>query len=311
MTPRLPPVGVLRERARYVYRFGIVPRLLLLFGLAGAHAGARLLGRLRYRRQRDVFESQRTELRARLGVDAQHADRLLERAVQLGVSEDVDLRSLTRARRGRPERVIEIRGREHLDAALAGGRGAVLCSGHFFGHFTFFSALGLLGYRPNIVGFPQTIGRERGDQWYPERRHRRLERAGCRLLRMGAGNFGVAVTARNALARNEVVTIEIDHSVSRPVVEAELFGAPARLAGGPALLAEASGAPLLWFSIRREAGWRQVAVVEPPFEATDTAAATRRLVELLQASIAADPASWAPWLFPRRFIWLDDGRPDA
>src|SRR5580658_7732874 len=48
--------------------------------------------------------------------------------------EAVDVKRLRRS--GRPLlRLVEIHGREHLEAALAAGKGAVLCTGHF-GSFT-------------------------------------------------------------------------------------------------------------------------------------------------------------------------------
>ena len=55
--------------------------------------------------------------------------------------------------RARPlRRLVEIRGREHLDAALAGGKGAILCSAHFGSFDSCFSLLGASGYPVTTIG---------------------------------------------------------------------------------------------------------------------------------------------------------------
>ena len=66
--------------------------------------------------------------------------------------------NLMRLRRGTQplRRLVEIRGQEHLAAALAAGKGAIVCTGHFHSHDSGFSVL-------HASGFPvTTIGR----QWY-------------------------------------------------------------------------------------------------------------------------------------------------
>ena len=55
--------------------------------------------------------------------------------------------------RGRSLRkLVEIRGREHLDAALAGGKGAILCSAHFGSHDSAFSLLHASGFPVTTIG---------------------------------------------------------------------------------------------------------------------------------------------------------------
>lgn len=301
----VPSARVLRERAMYLYRFALIPRLLLLLGLNQAYRAGRRLGRYRYAKQRQALEAQAAEMRTRLRADPKQVDLWLERCFELAVCEDLDAQLFRKMQKRGVDPIIKIVGREHLDDALARGRGAILCSGHFFGHFTFFVALALLGYRPNLIGFPQTIGRERGDQWYPERRHALLQALGCRLLRMEPGNFRIAVDARNALARNEIVTVEIDHTLSKPTVETEFLGASAAFPAGPASLALTSGAPLLSFSVGRSERWHpQIAKIGAPFYVSDDiGAGIRHCVASLESSIIADPPAWAPWLFPTKFVW--------
>ena len=77
---------------------------------------------------------------------------------RLASCETVDVKRLRRG--ARPlRRLVEIRGREHLEAALAAGKGAILCTGHFGSHDSGFSVL-------HASGFPvTTIGR----WWYKYR----------------------------------------------------------------------------------------------------------------------------------------------
>jgi lauroyl/myristoyl acyltransferase len=55
--------------------------------------------------------------------------------------------------RARPlRRLVEIRGREHLDAALADGKGAIVCSAHFGSFDSAFSLLGASGFPVTTIG---------------------------------------------------------------------------------------------------------------------------------------------------------------
>ena len=76
---------------------------------------------------------------------------------RLASCEAVDVKRLRRG--ARPlRRLVEIRGREHLEAALAAGKGAILCTGHFGSHDSGFSVL-------HASGFPVTTHRTLGRNW--------------------------------------------------------------------------------------------------------------------------------------------------
>ena len=201
--------------------------------------------------------------------------------------------------------MIEVVGREHLDEALARGRGVVLCSGHFFGHFTAPVALSLLGYPMSIVGVFRDTLKEGGDQWYPERRQAVMESLGCRLLRIQAPGGGAGERAISALRANEVVLTFVDHTPVTRTAEVPFLGAPGFFPSGPAWLAQEVGAPLVFSHVRRTERWLPAVVeVGSPFWVTDyVEAAVRRLVASLEAAILADPPSWGPWLYPRKFVW--------
>ena len=70
---------------------------------------------------------------------------------RLASCEAVDVKRLRR--RARPlRRLVEIRGREHLEAALAAGKGAILCTGHFGSYDSGFSVLHASGFPVTTIG---------------------------------------------------------------------------------------------------------------------------------------------------------------
>lgn len=240
-------------------------------------------------------------MQRRLAATPEQVDEWLERYFELAASEKLDAHLYHRMGAKDIGRLIEIRGLEHLRGALERGGGAILYSGHVTGHFTFFVGLGVQGFPLNMVGFPGEL-----EQWVADRRNAFMERRlGFRFLRMQAANFGIAVKATNALRRNGIVTIEIDQTESRPTVEVDFMGSPGYFPAGAALIAQASGAPLLSFWIHRPESWLpQIAEIgEPYYVSGNVADAVRHCAAVLERSIVVDPPSWHPWLFSRRLVW--------
>jgi lauroyl/myristoyl acyltransferase len=209
-------------------------------------------------------------------------------------------------REARPiRRQFEIRGREHLEAALAAGKGAIICSGHFRAHDIGFSVL-------HASGFPVTgIGR----RWYNyqadlttiERRlWDRYFRPVYRLrqrpnIEPWPGRPQVAALAAAAVRANEVVTIAIDAAPLEGdrarALEVPFLGRQARLLPGAAVLAQVTGAPLLVGIVRSSADYRhQVLEISAPISLEGgTAAAFERCVAQLSAAILQSPADWGTW----------------
>jgi KDO2-lipid IV(A) lauroyltransferase len=65
---------------------------------------------------------------------------------------------------------------------------------------------------------------------------------------------GAAAELRAALERDEIVALVADRAVGGVGSTVELFGAPARLPAGPALLSDETGAPA-WLIVTRRVGW--------------------------------------------------------
>jgi KDO2-lipid IV(A) lauroyltransferase len=121
---------------------------------------------------------------------------------------------------------------------------------------------------------------------------------------------GAATELRAALERDEIVALVADRAVGGVGSAVELFGAPARLPAGPALLSDETGAPA-WLVVTRRAGWgdyrARIEQIVPATPATDSR--RDRLSAFLDAearaferAIADAPEQWWTVFFQ---IWPD------
>ncbi len=99
-----------------------------------------------------------------LGQD--EVERLARQWFRFASCEAIDVMRL-RYRARALRRLVEIRGREHLEAALADGKGAILCSAHFGSYDSAFSLLGASGFPVTTIGRWQhnyTVGLSRAER---------------------------------------------------------------------------------------------------------------------------------------------------
>ncbi len=218
-------------------------------------------------------------------------------------------------------RLVEIRGQEHLDAALARGKGAIVCSAHFGSFDGAFSVLGACGFPVTTIGRWQhnyTTGlssaeRRFWDRVYAEplRRHRKRPN-----IEPWTGRFDVAARAASTLRAGEVLTIAIDAppldvDLAR-AVEVPFLGRRARLLPGAVAIAQATKAPVLMCFAYRQPDYRhQVLEISPaiPIDG-DTATAFGRCAAAVSAAIARKPAHWRYWASPVDLATLGLLRPE-
>jgi KDO2-lipid IV(A) lauroyltransferase len=204
-------------------------------------------------------------------------------------------------------KLVEIRGREHLDAALAGGKGAILCSSHQGSFHSSFSLIHASGYPVTSIGrwwweFPPggtpAVVRRMWELVYGRRVDRHRHRPN---IAPWPGRWQVAVQAANVLRANEVVTICCDPpplAEEQPrAVEVPFLGGRGRFVPGVVALAQATGAPVLMISIRRLPDYRhQVVEISPPVPMDgETTAAFERCAAAAETIIRAHPAEWDSW----------------
>ena len=307
MTTRTFPAGrLVREAENAAYWLGVAP-LAALLPASLAYRVACWRGDWSYRYQAgkrsEIVRNLRLLLGNELGQD--EAERLTRDFFRFRSCNVIDVMRL-RGRARSLGKLVEIRGREHLDAALADGSGAILCSAHFGSDDSAFSLL-------HASGFPVTsIGRW---HWNHTPGLTPVERRFCdfvwarRVLRHRQrpniepcpGRIQVAVQAATALRANEVVTISsdaapLDADLGR-TVEVPLLGRRARLLPGVVTLARLSGAPVLMAFVYRSADYRhQVLEISPPVPLEgETAAAFGRCVAAMDAAIRTSPAQWIFW----------------
>ena len=236
--------------------------------------------------------------------------------------EAVDVKRLRH--RARPlRRLVEIHGREHLEAALAAGQGAILCTGHFGSLNSGLSVLHASGFPvtaiarwprarppstrrplPPPYNYNNGAGMSSAEQWLwdrvyvrPVRRHRQRPN-----IEPWPGRPQAAVLAAAALRANEVVTIAIDApplgSDRARTVEVPFLGRRAGLLPGAVAIAQVTGAPLLMCFAYRAADYRhQVLEISAPVPAgaEDTATAFGRCAAEVSAAIRRNPAHWEFW----------------
>lgn len=129
---------------------------------------------------------------------------------------------------------VSLDGREHLDAALAGGRGCIMAVPHMGSWDVGGSIAGVLGYRIAAVTerFPGSL-----DEAVAGTRRA----LGMRVIPSGRAAVRQVLTE---LRSNSIVALVCDLP-DGPGLEVELFGRRVVLPGGPAALAVKSGAPVL------------------------------------------------------------------
>ncbi|GLZ44500.1 lipid A biosynthesis lauroyl acyltransferase [Actinomycetospora sp. NBRC 106375] len=186
-----------------------------------------------------------------------------------------------------------VEGQEHLDAALATGRGAIVALTHS-GNWDM-AGLWLVAHSGR---FTTVAERLRPESLY-ERFVAYRESLGMEILPMTGGDSPVRGLVR-ALREGRVVCLVADRDLSAHGVPVTFFGAPSSMPPGPASLAAATGAALLpvglWFTEdpdTGEEGWGFR--IHPPVDVPDRAAvpaATQRVADVFAADIAEHPADW-------------------
>jgi lauroyl/myristoyl acyltransferase len=260
---------------------------------------------LRYRAEKrsEIVRNLRLVLGNELSPD--QAGQLAREFFRTTSCEAIDIMRL-RGRARSLGKLVEIRGREHLDAALAAGKGAILCTGHFGSCSSAFSLLHANGYPVTAIG--RTHGKYATDISSSERRlwdfvmARRLQRHRQRPnIEPLPGRIQVAVQAAIVLRANEIVTISSDApplgADQARAAEMPFLGRKARLLPGVVGLAHLTGAPVIMMFVYRSADYRhQVLVISPPVSMEgETVTAFGRCVDAIDAAVQKSPAHWVYW----------------
>ena len=291
-----------------IYHLIIVPLVAFLPPVL-AYGVAVLVGDLRYRFYREYREKVESALGYVFGERLSHeaCSRAARDWYRVQACETIDVMRLIG--NGSPlRRLVEIRGLEHVEAALAAGKGALVCTAHFGSSLCVWSLLGSLGLPIcNIASWS-----------YDDDRLSPVDRMLYRLLQnrpvihhlrhpnivRQRGKIGVAVQAAIFLRRNELVGIMIDHSEAGAPSDSaaahmsvDFLGCKATLLAGAPIIARLTGAQILVALMVRSPDWRhQVLEISPPISMQDGAqAAFLKCLAILEDAIYRNPGHWVKW----------------
>jgi KDO2-lipid IV(A) lauroyltransferase len=299
--------GHLLIQAEVIAFYLVVAPLLALLPARLAYRAACLRGDWTFRTWSDKRDEVLRNLHQVLEEDLTPAQarRLARDVFRIRSCEIIDL-MLLRGQARTLAKLTDIRGLEHLEAALADGKGAILCSPHAGSYLAAQSLLQVQGFKVTTMGrwwwrYPpgqdSLIGRV-WDYVFARRILRHRERPN---IEPWPGRMQTAVQAAAVLKANEVLTICSD----APPLEAEMkrsaemtfLGQQARLMPGVVPLAKLTGAPVLMAAVYRSADYRhQVLEISPPLPMQGSQAdAFGRCVAAMETTVKAHPADWDFW----------------
>jgi KDO2-lipid IV(A) lauroyltransferase len=266
----------------------VTPRRLAL-------AVAAFLGYLAYRAGGRIRDAATWRLAATLGCDEREAARICRRMYGHFALSFVDLIIFAGWRRRWLPRVVRVEGFEHIERAMAEGRGVVGITGHFSN----WELLGgyVAGRLGGIAVLATTAYDENFDRLAVHYRRRldvrtiyRTEPPAAPLKWLRGGGF------LGVLADQDIPSL--------PSVVVDFLGKPARTPVGPALLARRARVPIIPMYVVRERDNNYRVVVEPPLPKSTS----RNVKQAVEEDTAAWSAAVARWVrrWPEQWVWVHD-----
>lgn len=195
------------------------------------------------------------------------------------------------------ERAVEVRGVEHLHAAMALGRGAVAVGFHIGNIDLGAAVLAQVGYPVNVV--VDTFRPPRLDALIQGAR----EAKGLKLIPLDQAPR----RALRVLRSKEILALLMDKPAPGEGVVVDFLGGPIEIPAGAAFLALKTGAPIVPCVVVRTGVGRYLAEVAPFVDPravpdADVAAVTQRAIGALERWVCRWPEQW----YPFRTMWLAD-----
>jgi len=221
-----------------------------------------------------------------LGPDAQEAEclRLARQALVNFCLNDLEVLLFPKLNPKIMAGIMRIEGREHLDAALAGGKGAMLVFGHFGANQMIMPAIGYAGYDMHQLSAPASVLNEK----LPEARSAHVLRT--REMRWEHEKslpvthiniFGSMKPAFQCLKNNHVLGIAMDGGGGEKRAEVMFLGRRALFSTGAASMAMRTGCAVIPAFMVREKSGRNRLVLEKALTMEPAVAKEDR--ELVQA----------------------------
>ncbi|HTO91228.1 MAG TPA: lysophospholipid acyltransferase family protein [Candidatus Sulfotelmatobacter sp.] len=180
---------------------------------------------------------------------------------------------------------VEVSGREHLEEAVARGRGVILCCSHIGNWELAAVVLAHWGYTVTAVAGVQL------NRWLtPAVRETRAELA----IHTVAPEDGFRKLLR-AIERNEMIALMVDGDIYSHGIPVEMFGRETRFPAGPGTLAQRTGALIISGYCERVRPGRFRVVIEPaldPAAYPTTAALHAAVASLTEKHIRSHLDQW-------------------
>jgi len=195
--------------------------------------------------------------------------------------------------------LIEIEGKEHLDAAIKRGKGIIIAGLHL-GNFP------LLAAKLALEGYPIAVIIKKPRNKYIARLYTSMtDTVGMGFIDGGERRQAAQQSLRQ-LRGGGIVYIIIDQNPPYPDITVDFFGYPVPSFKGPVVLAQRTGATILPGFIVYENGWRHKLMIGKPFPLETTedeeqaiAHNLSRLMKLAEGYIERYPEQW--WWWHRRW----------
>jgi KDO2-lipid IV(A) lauroyltransferase len=195
--------------------------------------------------------------------------------------------------------LIEIGGKEHLDAALKKGKGIIITGLHL-GNFP------LLAGKLALEGYPiAVIIKKPRNRYFAQLYISMTGKLGVGFIDGGERRLATQQSLRQ-LRNGGIVYIIIDQNPPYPDIMVDFFGYPVPSFKGPVVLAMRTGAAILPAFIVYENGWRHKLMIERPFQLETTEDQERdiahnlsRLMKLAEGYIERYSEQW--WWWHRRW----------
>lgn len=235
-----------------------------------------------------------------LGVDASAAEQITKASLHRFGRMIIEVMRFPLLNKENIDQLVHFEGWENLEAAHAEGRGIVMCTGHY-GNWE------LLGGSLALHGIPMiSITRKQNNGGMNKFINEYREMLGQKLAYNRGNNSLLAIT--KMLRAKNCVGILYDQDTNDDGVRLELLGKSCIIPYGAAALSRSYGAPIVPIFIHNNADGTLTAKIHPLFHTPKTKdreadfyAATRQLVDVLEAEIKADPTMWF-WVHDR---WKD------
>jgi KDO2-lipid IV(A) lauroyltransferase len=196
------------------------------------------------------------------------------------------------------KRQVVLSGREHLERALAKGKGVILVSAHFGNFPLLLGCLSVEGYP--VAGIMRPMKDRRTEEFFCRKR----QKLNIQTVYSQPRNVCVETTIR-LLRKNYLVFIPLDQNFGTAGIFVNFFGTQAATATGPVVLAQRTGASVLpCFIIRQKDDTHRI-VFEPELQLAEGLLSEeairiniQRLTGIIESYIRRYPEEWG-WIHRR------------